>query len=313
MPKRAASTGSVVEDSEAERTSRPKSKTNGKSKDQDVADDASVVEGDGDDDDGGEETEYEIEEILGHRRNEFGPGSMGYLVKWKGFGPEENSYVDERDAAGAQEMIDEYWLKNKNHKDNPNNKRKAGRPSSGKKSSAKAKASSDVEGEEPPKKRRTSKVNESAKKEKPAPVDVDDEDQPRPKKKQKTYEASRTMILGERPKMANEMPSLDAEQLAARRAANEDEDEQGDPELGTMQSFMHLRSWEHLVQSIQTVEGAKDHTLRVYFVIKDNGVERRVVEDSSVCDAKFPQKMLRFYQSHLRWRETDPEEVPQES
>jgi len=66
---------------------------------------------------GEEEEEYEIEAVLDAKRNKFpevGPpslrhvfpanqralqGRMGYLVKWKGYPDEENSWVDEQDAA----------------------------------------------------------------------------------------------------------------------------------------------------------------------------------------------------------------------
>jgi len=57
----------------------------------------------------GEEGVYEIEAILEARRNMYGKSRMGYFVKWKGYGEEENSWIDEKDAGGATELIREYW------------------------------------------------------------------------------------------------------------------------------------------------------------------------------------------------------------
>ncbi|KZV92006.1 hypothetical protein EXIGLDRAFT_84419 [Exidia glandulosa HHB12029] len=187
-------------------------------------------------------------------------------------------------------MVEEYWLKYKG-KDKPEAKKRVstgGKPTP-KSSSKKTKVESDDdEPPEEPKKRRVSNAGAAA------------EDEDRPKKKQKMV----TTMSTEMKKMSSS--GLDADQLKAKLAAVADTSitEVPDPDLGTMQPFMHLRTWENMVQSIQTVEAADDKTLRVYFVIKDKetGDERRVVEDSAVCGKKFPQKLIQFYESHLRWR-----------
>ncbi|KAN0063908.1 hypothetical protein ACQY0O_003514 [Thecaphora frezii] len=56
-----------------------------------------------------EEEEYEIESILGHEEGRFIEGEMAYLVSWKDYGEEHNSWVRAADAEGAQDMINEYW------------------------------------------------------------------------------------------------------------------------------------------------------------------------------------------------------------
>ncbi|EPQ28016.1 uncharacterized protein PFL1_04343 [Pseudozyma flocculosa PF-1] len=58
-----------------------------------------------------EEEEYEIESILSHEVGRFVEGEMAYLVSWKDYGEEHNSWVREADAEGAQDMINEYWAK----------------------------------------------------------------------------------------------------------------------------------------------------------------------------------------------------------
>jgi len=60
---------------------------------------------------GNGEEEYEIEAILEARRNMFAKTRMGYLVKWKNYEETENSWVDEKDAVGATELIREYWAR----------------------------------------------------------------------------------------------------------------------------------------------------------------------------------------------------------
>lgn len=286
MPKRAATSPSVVEDSEDER----KRAENGASGQSDADDGA-----------GGDEEEYEIEAIIDHKRGQVHAGRMSYYVKWKGYDENENSWVDEKDAEGAKDMIDEYWKQRRDHKDHPDNKKKRGRPSLSK-TSSKTKVDSDNE-DGSAKKRRASKVEPlppPPKKTKPAlesPMDTDDEP---PKKKPKT-KVSEPIV---------ESVSLDAEQLKAKLQSVATGDgldymTMDDPEAGSMKTFMHVKSWENLVTSIQTVEHAEDDTLRVYFVIKDGGEEKRVVEDSSICGKKFPQKLLQFYEAHLRWRSVD--------
>ncbi|EJD43701.1 hypothetical protein AURDEDRAFT_114513 [Auricularia subglabra TFB-10046 SS5] len=287
MPKRAATSPSVVEDSEDER----KRAENG-AKDGSDAEDGT----------GGDEEEYEIESIIDHKKGQVHAGRMSYYVKWKGYAATENSWVDEQDAEGAKDMIDEYWKSRKEHKDHPDNKKKRGRTSLSK-TSSKTKVDSDNE-DGSAKKRRASKVElpplppKKTKTVLESPMDTDDE---RPKKKTKTTKASEPII---------ESVSLDAEQLKAKLqsvATGDGNDYMtlDDPEAGSMKTFMHVKSWENLVTSIQTVEHAEDNSLRVYFVIKDGGEEKRVVEDSSICGKKFPQKLLQFYEAHLRWRSVD--------
>ena len=53
---------------------------------------------------------FVIEKVINHRNNK---GNLDYLVKWKGYGPEDNSWVPVEDFDGLAE-IQKYWrMKNK--------------------------------------------------------------------------------------------------------------------------------------------------------------------------------------------------------
>ena len=55
--------------------------------------------------------EYEVERILDSRMS--GRQGLQYLVKWKGYGNEENSWEPERNLANAQDLLQHY------HRDHP--------------------------------------------------------------------------------------------------------------------------------------------------------------------------------------------------
>jgi len=72
--------------------------------------------------------------------------------------------------------------------------------------------------------------------------------------------------------------------------------------VGDMSRFMHLLDWEGLVSSVDTVERGSDDFLNVYFTLNTG---EAVVETSEECNKRFPQTMLRFYETNLRWRTVD--------
>ncbi len=76
-----------------------------------------------------EEEEYEVEEIRGHRQR--GRGTQ-YLVHWKGYNNEEDTWIAESQLPHAQEAIDEYHKRfpEKNRiKRGAKNPRKTSKPS----------------------------------------------------------------------------------------------------------------------------------------------------------------------------------------
>ena len=61
-----------------------------------------------------EHLEYEVERILAHRDRHLKSGlKRDYLVQWKGFGPEHNTWEPMSYLANASLMISEYWAYNK--------------------------------------------------------------------------------------------------------------------------------------------------------------------------------------------------------
>jgi len=223
------------------------------------------------------EEEYEIERIMDAKIGMFSGGRMGYLVKWKGYGDEHNSWVDEKDSGNAHELIDDYWAKNK--KDKKGNRKSTGlppgRPSTTKarKSSVVRDDSSEVEELRPKKRGRPSK----AKREQSVDDEVEEvEGNSRGKKPKKTSTAA-----------ARNIPEVDAEGFQS------------------MKQWKTTSTWEHIVEKIDTVERADDGRLMIYFSLKNGGRGR---EDSETCKDKMPRKLLDFYETNLRWRVV-PEEA----
>ena len=52
------------------------------------------------------EEEYEVDHIVRHKRNN--KGQLSYLIRWKGYGPEEDSWENKTNLRHAKETLDEY-------------------------------------------------------------------------------------------------------------------------------------------------------------------------------------------------------------
>ncbi|KAF5384578.1 hypothetical protein D9757_007509 [Collybiopsis confluens] len=248
----------------------------GKPENAEVEDDAmNGIEVDGEDaEEGGEEEEeeeYEIEEILDHQPGRFAQGRTGYLVKWKNYPPDQNSWVDEEDAGNAEELIATYWAKKKNKKAASASARK------GRKSIA-------TESPEPPaKKRRKSTAKDDEDEEKAVSVK---------RKKTATKKKAESM-------------EPESEDNAVADSSKQDDLVHGE---SFMQRFMKQPSWEKLVSRVDTVEKSSSHDqLIVYFRLKKDG--KRIRLPSKICKEKFPQALLNFYESNLKWKETEVDDM----
>lgn len=220
------------------------------------------------------EEEYEIEAILDAKKGQFPGGRMGYLVKWKNYSAEHNSWVDEDDAGNARELIDDFWAQRRRNKPGP----RKSEPIKSKPRNLAAKVSrkslaqeSSPETEAPSKKRGRPKKTMP---ESDAEMVTDDEESRATKKARKSEGTS-------------------------RKAA--DKSESGEEVVvGDMKKHMQIASWEHLVETVDTVERNADGDLFVYFTLKNAMGRKR--ENSRICAEKFPQKLIKFYESNLRWK-----------
>ncbi|KAG6886116.1 hypothetical protein C0993_002635 [Termitomyces sp. T159_Od127] len=242
-----------------------------------------VDEDEGQEDGTGEgEEEYEIEAILDAKRGSFPNGRMGYFVKWKGYDASENSWVDEQDAGNAEALIDEFWKKH------PKKARKS------------------LDAAKTPKKPRKSAASE----------EVDESVSTGTKKRGRKSQSAKESISEDR-----------TVKKAKKNGATTDLDKdphplEGEVVVGDMSAYMSVQSWEHLVETIDTIERAPDG-LRVYFTLTNGD---RVVEDSKLCSQRFPQKasllnlvssmwslthtiqLIEFYEGNLRWKSAGDED-----
>ncbi len=53
--------------------------------------------------------EYEVESILDHRFRGRRRPRTSYLIAWRGYGPEHNSWEPERNVVNAPEQVADYW------------------------------------------------------------------------------------------------------------------------------------------------------------------------------------------------------------
>ncbi|KAI0358009.1 hypothetical protein OH77DRAFT_1518764 [Trametes cingulata] len=223
----------------------------------------------------GDEEEYEIEAILDAKHGTFPEGRIGYLVKWKGYGEEHNSWVDENDAEGAKDLIAEFWKK---HKKNGRKSEPKSKPGAQPRKSSVKDADSDVEEVAPTKKRGRPKAA-------PAHESEEEEEDKQTRKQKKPRKST-----GSATKASNRKSNADAL------------DEDGQTYVD-MRKWKDAASWEHLIKSIDTVERTDDGDLYVYFTLKNGKGHGR--EPSDLCKKKMPYKLLEFYESNLRWKPSD--------
>jgi len=72
--------------------------------------------------------------------------------------------------------------------------------------------------------------------------------------------------------------------------------------IGDMKQYMTTPSWEHMIQTVDTVERADDGHLDVYFTLRTG---ERAKEGSDLCAERFPKTLIKFYESNLRWKQSD--------
>ncbi|PCH44429.1 hypothetical protein WOLCODRAFT_139005 [Wolfiporia cocos MD-104 SS10] len=252
--------------------SKASTKNHSRTEDEDVEEDVQGSEA-------GEE-EYEIERILDAKRGTFPDGRMGYLVKWRNYGEEHNSWVDEQDAGNAQDLIDEYW----------NSQKKKG----GRKSTSSASKPPAAKGRQ----------SEPSKEESPELDDI------RPKKRGRP---SRSIKKAEEQDEEQEQLVRESKKIKTTKSklSKSNDMDDSDVELIDMKTkYAGAATWEHLVDHIDTVERGDDDELYVYFTLRKN--KARAKETTTVCKDKMPRKLLDFYEKNLRWRTVEEDDMDQD-
>jgi hypothetical protein len=178
-----------------------------------------------------------------------------YLVSWKGYTADHNSWVDENDAgyvlkrvyvamkwhwhrltSNATDLIAEYWAHNikdkkgKKSLDKPKTASKVGRKSAAHDTSAEAPSASASKKRGRPKSKKD---------------DSDDEDSDK-----------------ERPVTAKKARKSAGTKVSASPAVMDVDDDVGD-----MDKYMHHESWEKLIKTVDTVEKGPDDKLYVFFTL----------------------------------------------
>ncbi|KAK8854566.1 hypothetical protein IAR55_003305 [Kwoniella newhampshirensis] len=224
-------------------SSRAKSKSV-EEKEEPIDVDEQVEDGDGDEDDEEDgEGEYEVEAIVDHRQKGTGSGKFEYLVSWKGYGPEHNTWEPEAHVAHADGIVSTYW---------------ANRPKPSLQKDTKKRAQPSASGSAPP--------------------------------SQRAAKASRTSVANGKRKT---IPVEDSEEEAP---------EYEDTHVDSTEKYKEIIDWEEVVAGIDTIERNSKDELMIYVTMSGG---ERVGLPTEVAYKRCPQKILKFYESHLKWKRTD--------
>ncbi|CAE6361238.1 unnamed protein product [Rhizoctonia solani] len=215
-----------------------------------------------------DEEGYEVEAILDAKWQYRKRGKWSYYVRWKNYGPEDDMWIDEADAAGAEDLIVEYHETNNLPRDGKGKKgpAKKGRPSST--AQKKRKADEDE-------------------------MDVDQEEEEAPKKQTKRGRPSKTKAP-ERKSEPEPEPEPEEE---------EEVEEEEEHEFASMDDYMKKARWDDLIKEINTVEHAGEELIAL--ITRADGQKSKV--STSVLAERCPQMLITFYETHLKWRPTDEE------
>ncbi|KAK0543690.1 hypothetical protein OC846_006102 [Tilletia horrida] len=221
--------------------------------------------------DAGSDEEYEIEQVLDCDYERFEQGKWAYLVSWKGYGPDDNSWVREEDAENAQEMLDEFWEHNSSKREAVERAiaaKKAKAAASKKRSRASGSRGSmerDVSSSQKRARQGSSSRDQRA-------IEVDDFD--------------------------------DEEDEAAATAAAQREDPIARKKKKDMEAKRRLAAvgdWDPLVERVETVERNESGELVVFLTFNTG---EQLAYQSDVCRTRCPQALIKFYEQHLRFRDS---------
>ncbi|KAG0319809.1 hypothetical protein BG000_003781 [Podila horticola] len=235
---------------------------------------------DDDESDDGEDNVYEVERVAGHMRDE--DNVLAYLIKWKGYDEKDNTYEK---IVNCDDLIADYWSRYE--------------AAGGKKS--------DREGREPkpqvPKRvaNRHGKSTGSNRSSSHAPEPLLPDLPPLTKESRESHERreSRESSAPKRQRVSNESrkdPVATKRQKADDHESEVEDDEEEDKEKTTFPPA-EWTSWDEHIREVQTVEKLKN-SMVVHVLWKDG---HETEHEASVAHQKFPQKLIHFYESHLKF------------
>ncbi|KAF9146387.1 hypothetical protein BGX30_000733 [Mortierella sp. GBA39] len=267
-------------------------------------DDSHEDDEDGDEDGAVDDVEYEVERVVGHKRAGRGRhGTLSYLIKWKGYDSDANSWVEGSDV-NCLELLDEYWQryeqaggrKSDTQGDESNlAKRKAVGSSSGlssrgqesnrgqavaaKKRRIRSRSSDDYTGDEP-EEDGEHKADSDSRSDASERVNTEDKDD----ENKLDTEVERTRRSTE----SNEQQISEIDEI------EECDEEEG----GNWSPPEDWASWGNHIDYIRAIMQSNDTRLAVFLRWK-NG--RETTHDIEVAHEKFPLLLIRYYENHLRF------------
>ncbi|OAV92821.1 hypothetical protein PTTG_02080 [Puccinia triticina 1-1 BBBD Race 1] len=236
-----------------------------------------------------EEEEYEVETIKKHRKER---GEIQYLVGWKGYKSDDDTWEPKENLSGAVELLKKYRLA---HGVDEISK-------SGRKSDASAKSA-----------KKPAKAANSDQSD-------DDDDQKSRKRKRLSQDKITSTIAPLRKNGTGGPTKADRDSVKNRKSVRS-ESEASEAESVDAEEWhakhKKLPSWEDLIRSVRTIEKPSvnddnasqksrekaDNVINVCLLWKNGRVSW---VSNEVARDKLPQKMLDFYEDHLQFSTTEP-------
>ncbi|KAF8603832.1 hypothetical protein BDV93DRAFT_544460 [Ceratobasidium sp. AG-I] len=240
--------------------SRKGANKNGKDVVEDVPEDDAGSNEEGEDEEG-----YEVEAILDGKWQYDKRGKWSYFVRWKGYSAEDDLWILEDDAAGAEDLINDWHEKSGFPRDGKGKKKPVKKPRASAASTTKDK------------KRKASSVDE---------MDVDSPEAEEPPKKTARGRPSKASKASSEPEPEPEVEEAEVD-------AEEEE-----IEFASMDEYMTKARWDNIIKEIETVESNGEELIALF--VRSDGLKSKC--STSILAERCPQLLITFYETHLKWR-----------
>ncbi|KAG0359881.1 hypothetical protein BGZ54_009794 [Gamsiella multidivaricata] len=289
-----------------------KSKTKSKSKkNQEDEFDENLQEVDqGEEEEDDNEDVYEVEKVVGHKRDR---GVLSYHLKWKGYSDADNTWEREK-SVFCKDLVAEYWdeweraggrrtdIRGSIMKPNIVRRSSVAHKASGSKGtqSSVKRASSPSQSMEPRKKVSSSASERDTRDQQPVPDS--------PAKKQKLNIATHDHDVHKDEDLKDHhQDKKDRSDKEDERKKEENEDHKDeDVAANDWMPPVEWTSWDEHLECVQTVERSrKKDKMTVHLTWKDGKDTEHPIEDAH---QKCPQKLIQFYEKHLKFTQAEGED-----